>query len=211
MESDTAVLTNTEVIPTAISPGAGSASEEALTAAITELWSVHVQAQSIVKKTKAELKAVRDNLAEKLFEMKKLLVKPGRGGMWFSFISERGIPRTSADRLVSRHEKMLNSDGERPSGAITDEDIEQLAKSSWARVGKKIETHQAKYQFFSKLIIESRVAYEEFDDGILVLLDPVPTPEPTAPAKAPVEDVVPPTASSPLPAAAAAVNSEVAQ
>jgi hypothetical protein len=191
METDTAVLTSTEVIPTAISPEASSEAEQALTTAISELWSVHVQAQSIVRKTKEELKIVRDNLASRLYEMKLLLARPGRAGQWTSFLSERGIPRTSADRLVIAHEKSIGQDGNGTDGAIkelTNEEIDQAAKSVWARVGKKLGTHQAKYRFFSKLIIESGAPFEEFDDGVLLLL-PVLVQEATAAATAPAGDV----------------------
>jgi len=46
------IITSTELIPTSISPNVDSATEQQLTDAITEPWSVHVQAQSIVKKQK---------------------------------------------------------------------------------------------------------------------------------------------------------------
>ena len=56
MEIDTAVITTTALIPTAISSEIEAETEQQLAATITELWSVHVQAKSIVKRTKEELK-----------------------------------------------------------------------------------------------------------------------------------------------------------
>jgi hypothetical protein len=188
MQNDTAVITGTELIPTAISTDTDSDTEKTLTDAITELWSVHVQAQSIVRKTKGELKAVRHNLAEHLFTMKLLLARPGRGGQWSSFLSQHNIPRTSADRLVSAHERFLSVDGNRTAGAtkeLSDEEIAQVAKTTWARLRNKLGTHQALYQFFSRLIVESGIPYDTFDDGILILLDPVQAPEAPAAATAP--------------------------
>jgi len=68
------------------------------------------------------------------------------------------------------------------------------------------------YQFFSKLIIESAIPFDTFDDGILILL-PLTALEPTVPAIAPVEDVAPTTTQtvSSLSPDAGALQSEVAQ
>ena len=191
MENDTAVIAATELIPTAPAPEAEAETEEQLTVAIDELWTIHAQAQSIVKRTKEELKAVRNNLAARLYEMKLLLARPGRNGQWSSFLVEHGIARTSADRLVARHEKSISLDENGTAGAITEltnEEIDHVAKSVWSRVKKSLATHQAKYRFFSKLIIESGAPFEEFDDGVLLLL-PVLVQEATDAATAPAGDV----------------------
>jgi hypothetical protein len=187
MQYDTAVINGTELVPTATSHVADSETEQHLAATITELWNVHARAQTIVKKTKDELKAVRDSLAERLYTMKLLLARPGRGGQWFSFLTEHAIPRTTADRLASSHEKSLGLDGNRTSGAtkLTDEEIDQVAKSVWARLQTKLASHRAIYHFFSRLIIASGIPYEMFDDGILILLDPVQAPEAPAAVSAP--------------------------
>lgn len=171
---------------------------------IGELWQIHSQAQGTLRKTRDELKLMRTTLAERLFELKSILSCPGRAGQWSSFLGSKGIPRTSADRLVSAHEKSLGQDRNGSSGAtkkLSDDGIAQVAKTTWARLGKQLGTHEAIYQFFSKLIIESGIPFDTFDDGILILL-PVAAPELTA-ATAPVEDVVKTTThteSSPTPA-----------
>ena len=174
------IITDTAVIPTLAPTDVDSATEQELAHAITELWSVHVQAQQIVKKTKADLKAIRTNLAEHLYSMKLLLARPGRGGQWSGFLSQHGISRTSADRLVSSHEKSLNPDGISTNGAITDEEIKKIAQSVWSRLQKQLVCHREIYQFFSKLIVESHVPYETFDDGVLILL-PLSAQEAPAP------------------------------
>jgi hypothetical protein len=163
------IITDTAVIPTLAPTDVDSATEQELAHAITELWSVHVQAQSIVKKTRADLKAVRTNLAERLHSMKALLAKPGRSGQWSSFLSQHNISRTSADRLVSSHEKSLNPDGNGTNGATTDEEIEKMAQSVWARLEKKLKGHREKYLFFTRVITESAIPTEEYDDGILLI------------------------------------------
>ena len=175
------IITSTELIPTSISPNVDSATEQQLTDAITEPWSVHVQAQSIVKKTKADLKAVRTNLAAHLHTMKLLLAKPGRAGGWSSFLTEHNISRTSADRLCAFHEKSLNPDGISTNGAITDDEIAKLAESVWARLEKRVKSPREKYLFFASMITESGIPTEEYDDGVLILI-PEPAPEPSVPA-----------------------------
>jgi hypothetical protein len=174
------IITNTAAIPTATFPEADSATEQQLTDAITELWSVHVQAQSIVKKTKADLKAVRTNLAAHLHAMKQLLARPGRAGQWSSFLTQHNISRTSADRLVLSHEKSINPDVNSTNGATTDDEIAKLAESVWARLEKRVKSPREIYQFFSRLITESAIPTEEYDDGIL-LLNPMYEEKPSVP------------------------------
>ena len=175
------IITNTAVIPTTTSTEADSATEQQLTDAITELWSVHVQAQSIVKKTKADLKAVRTNLAAHLHAMKQLLARPGRAGQWSSFLTQHNISRTSADRLVLSHEKSINPDVNSTNGATTDDEIAKLAESVWARLEKRVKSPREKYLFFASMITESGIPTEEYDDGVLILI-PEPAPEPSVPA-----------------------------
>jgi hypothetical protein len=101
-----------------------------------------------------------------------------------------GIPRTTADRLVARHEKLIGQNGNGTDGAIkalTNEEIDQAAKATWSKLQGKLGTHQAKYRFFSRLIVESGTPFEQFDDGVLILIPP-PAQEAAA-AQAPQERV----------------------
>jgi hypothetical protein len=75
---------------------------------ISDLWSAHVHAESTIRRTVAELREVRLNLAAKLHEMKKLLARPGRNGGWARFLSAQNIPLSTADRYVKQHEATLN-------------------------------------------------------------------------------------------------------
>lgn len=156
------------IIPAVIDPA-----EEHLATEVGELWKVHTLAQTSLHKTREELKLTRSNLAARLHELKSALSRPGRGGEWSGFLASNKIPRSTADRLCAGHEKSINPDGNGTSGAtknLSDDGIAQVAKTTWARLGKKLGTHEAMYQFFSKLIIESGIPYETFDDGVLIIL-----------------------------------------
>jgi hypothetical protein len=76
---------------------------------ISDLWSAHVHAESTIRRTVAELREVRLNLAAKLHEMKKLLARPGRNGGWARFLTAQNIPLSTADRYVKQHEATLNA------------------------------------------------------------------------------------------------------
>jgi len=112
---------------------AADAAEAQLAKDIGDLWAVHAQSQSLLGKTRDELKIVRANLAERLYELKSVLSCPGRSGQWSGFLASEKIPRTTADRLVSLHEKSINVDGNRTDGAtkkLSDDGIAQVAKAT---------------------------------------------------------------------------------
>src|ERR1035437_3784400 len=93
--------------------------EPQLAQEISALWSDHVRLSADRKATSKELRQIRANLAERLFEMKQILSCPGRGGQWRGWLRQRGIPRSTADRLVARYSEALCSHDENvPTGAI---------------------------------------------------------------------------------------------
>ncbi|PSH02783.1 MAG: hypothetical protein CXZ00_15650 [Acidobacteria bacterium] len=148
--------------------------EEKLTAEITELWAVHTDAQSVVKKTQQELKAIRQNLGERLYAMKQILAKPGCQGGWSSFLEQHQISRTTADRLVATHAMSLTG----TTGLIkplSDEKIDQFVEAVWKRLEKKLGTKQAVYAFLVRIIAESGLANFKFTRGEqhgLAVVDP---------------------------------------
>src|ERR1039458_2637432 len=91
--------------------------ETQLTEEISALWSDHLRLSADRKATAKDLRQVRAILAERLHAMKSLLSRPGRGGEWRGWLRQQAIPRSTADRLVSRHAETL---GERnvTSGGI---------------------------------------------------------------------------------------------
>jgi hypothetical protein len=81
--------------------------EAQLAERIGKLWYSHRKKSSAVKQSSEELKHLRYSLAEQLHAFKALLVGTGRDGGWAPFLRDRGIPVTTADRYVKRHEASL--------------------------------------------------------------------------------------------------------
>jgi ABC-type hemin transport system substrate-binding protein len=88
-----------------------NSSEAELVNEVGELWQVHNKAKTSLHQTRDELKRIRTDLSERLHAIKCVLVRPGRGGAWSSFLQSQTIPRSTADRLVRRHEKTTMADG----------------------------------------------------------------------------------------------------
>ena len=152
--------------------------ETRLAREISELWSSHVRLSGDRKATSTELRQVRARLAERLHAMKSLLSRPGRGGQWRSWLRERRIPRSTADRLAARHAETLGSqDGNRPTEAISDPTLtaEKLATSVWLSLRKKLPTCESVVQFIGCLVTAAGVAHEWRTEGLMIL-NPTPRP-----------------------------------
>jgi len=52
--------------------------------------------------------------------MKSLLVKPGRNGGWSSWLADKKVARSSADRLVNRFAKSIAP--KLPQGAVSEQE-----------------------------------------------------------------------------------------
>src|ERR1039458_8984735 len=119
-----------------------SEDEQGLADVITQLWEVHAQAKNTVKKTNEELKAIRQLLSERLYELKQLLARPGRNGQWSAWMKERKITRATADRLVQRYGANLpgNQSTHEANSNPSEDSAEKLAKSVWLRFGKSVVT-----------------------------------------------------------------------
>lgn len=167
-----------------------SETEQKLANEIGELWAIHTDAQSVVKKTQQELKSIRERLGENLFQMKILLARPGRSGRWQSYLAQVGISRTTADRLCAAHAKKLNFDGKGTTGAVpqlSDDEIASLAKATWKKLEKKLGTKSSVYRFLAQLVAESGLTSFKFtrnDQRGLAVVDPdaVSTPQTVATA-----------------------------
>jgi hypothetical protein len=181
------IAENIGLIPTAVQPEQLDAeTERKLTTDITDLWSVHVQAQNTVATTKEELKVIRQNLGERLHEMKQLLARPGRNGQWSSFLQEHGIPRTTGDRLIAGHLRSVAPETNCPSDAIhapTTEDIEKLFKSRRPKLARILTTRESVYGFILCLISRASLPHERRDEGILIFHPTVAAPKDVPPAK----------------------------
>jgi hypothetical protein len=179
-----------------------STNENQLTEEISTLWSDHVRLSASRKTTSKELRQIRASLTERLHAMKSLLSHPGRGGQWRGWLKQRGIPRSTADRLVSRYSETLCSRDENvPTGAISgpgEADAEKLAKNVWLRIGKLLTTHESILRFIGCIVTASGVAHEQREEGLVIfnlvgkpaddlpgsvsVAQPVPQPSDEAPA-----------------------------
>ena len=144
--------------------------ETQLTEEISALWSDHLRLSADRKATAKDLRQVRAILAERLHAMKSLLSRPGRGGEWRGWLRQQAIPRSTADRLVSRHAETL---GERnvPSGAISEPgeaDAEKLARNVWLRIGKLLSTDEAAIRFINGIAELAGVGHEQRAEGLVI-------------------------------------------
>jgi hypothetical protein len=183
----------TEAQPDPTQPDDG-AIETQLTNQISSLWVENTRLSADRKATTRELRQIRASLAERLYEMKSLLSRPGRGGEWRGWLREQGIPRSSADRLCARHGETLDiENGNVPSGAITEQEeanADKLAKSVWQRFGKFLSIDEAAFQFIDRIAELSGVGHERRAEGLLIL-NPAPKPSDELPATAPEIDPAP--------------------
>lgn len=91
----------------AIIPNHEAEREIGLREQIPRLWTAHRENKLEVRRTKSELEQIRRELSAHLHEMKTLLARTGRGGMWASFLREKRIPRATADRYAAAYEANL--------------------------------------------------------------------------------------------------------
>jgi hypothetical protein len=129
--------------------------EAQLTNEIADMWRVHTQSRAALHKTRAELKQIRTELSQRLHELKSVLSRPGRGGAWSSFLDAQAIPRSTADRLVHNHEKVLNTEGGNcPSEQIsepTDVTVRRYFSALWPRLSRILTTRESIEMFIVEL------------------------------------------------------------
>jgi hypothetical protein len=142
---------------------------------IASLWAAHVNATTLSKATKEEIRTIRTKLAEQLHEMKRLLASPGRDGQWSGFLREHKIPRASADRLVARHEQLINPTANcvsEPISEPTTEDVQKLFASVWPKLMRTLRSRES-LDLFIHLLTDHFECGEA--DQVLVLPAAAPT------------------------------------
>lgn len=132
-----------------------SEAEATLVTEITKLCSGHKDGKALVRHTREELKAIRQDLGAKLYAMKALLVGAGRGGGWAPFLRGK-LPLTTADRYVGEHEASLAGGGKSlPSGELAEltvDDVRQLARKMLPKVMRALTTQELIYEFVRELV-----------------------------------------------------------
>ncbi|MDR3676942.1 MAG: hypothetical protein P4N24_15740 [Acidobacteriota bacterium] len=154
----------------AISPGPED--EQRLADEIQQLWAVHIEAKTTVKRTREAMKAIRQRLGERLYEMKLLLVKPGRNGGWSYFLRLQGIAKATADRLVRAHEKPIGPNPNVLSDQVSEpsrEEVGLFIDALWPKLEQKLPTPRSAYYFLWWFIGYSGLPYEMRENGILVI------------------------------------------
>jgi hypothetical protein len=107
------------------------------------LWVTHQVGKAVARKSNEELRTLRLELGSKLYELKSILARTGRGGGWAPYLRANGLPRASADRLVERHEASMMPETKCPSEAIletTDAEVRRLVRSLMPRLRKVLKT-----------------------------------------------------------------------
>ena len=167
-----------DAVPASESDSAPVQIEALLTADIARLWANHVQVRSAARRTKEELRDLRNKLGEKLCELKKVLAVPGRAGRWSAFLKEQRLPRTTSDRLISKHAQANGLGVDNcTSGAITQDATgrELALKRVLAKLTPILTADQAAVcDFAQELAKACGVRCKQTADGVLVyrLADP---------------------------------------
>jgi hypothetical protein len=117
--------------------------ENKLHSEILSLWITHQVGKAVARKSSEELRTLRLELGSKLYELKSILARTGRGGGWAPYLRANGLPRASADRLVDRYEASLEPEIKCLSEAIaetTAEDVTKLVRDLMPRLRRVLKT-----------------------------------------------------------------------
>ena len=168
--------------------------ETQLAQEISTLWVENTRLSADRKATAMELRQIRASLADSLHEMKSLLSRPGRGGQWRSWLREKGINRSTADRLCDRHaETLCNHEEDAPNRAIAESaamTAENLARVVWSRFRKVLATEESVIQFIGRIVELAGLGHEQRAEGLMIF-HAVPKAAEGLPTTAPAIDPVP--------------------
>jgi hypothetical protein len=122
---------------------------------IRNSWNQHQFNKMSVAKKRGYLKILRLQLSAELYTYKTHLVRAGRAGGWASFLRERDIPLSTADRYAKQHESSLAPSEEQllteEIKAPTLEDISKLVKKLEPKLRRVLTTPESVTQFMSGL------------------------------------------------------------
>ena len=162
-------------VPTPAQPHAEA--EAKLTTEIAKLWGLHKDSNAKVQRTRAELKAFKLELGEKLHHLKAILVRTGRGGGWASYLRSQGLPPTTADRYVAAHEKLLHPPEKKVTTGVlyepTTDEMRQFTQRLLPKLCRMLTTQQAVYEFVRDVITQISVADGRSTEGGFEILKPV--------------------------------------
>jgi hypothetical protein len=157
--------------PDVIDSSVTDPAEKQLNTEIWQLWKAHSEAQGFLRMSREEAKKIRADLSQRLYELKLVLSRPGRGGAWFSFLQAQAIPRTTADRLVNAHGKTIPGTVENcPSGASkvhepTDVVVHRYLQGLWPKLSRVITTHEHMEIFITALTNIAEKSFAAIDES----------------------------------------------
>jgi hypothetical protein len=148
--------------------------ETALTAEIARLWSIHKDGKAAARRSRAELKTLRQELGQRLHDMKALIARTGRNGGWAAYLRAQRLPLATADRYVSAHEALLNPPADNLLNEELSEPLESEVRNSaqklLPRLCRLLTTQEAVYHFVHELVGHIPAAdYRSTDWGLEVL------------------------------------------
>ena len=132
----------------------GSLDEETVAGQIIKLWNAERKVHGTTLRTRAELRSLREKLSEQLSYFKTALVATGRAGRWHAFLRQAKIPRTTADRLVKKHEKALHPQPEKcTTGSVpsTPQRVAELVKRLIPRLRRELSVAESVRIFLHEL------------------------------------------------------------
>jgi hypothetical protein len=122
---------------------------------IQALWSQHRERSTAAKLSREELTGLRDALSVELHAYKGRLVGTGRDGQWAPFLRERGIPLSTADRYVKRHEDASGFDEQKlvteELGEPAPEEVTRMVKKLVSKLTRRLNTPDSIAQFMREL------------------------------------------------------------
>lgn len=158
---------------------------------ISSLWLLRQQHVELVGTKRKVVRELDGNLGQLLYHAKLHLSKPGRSGGWSSWLNERKIHRTTADRLVRRFARSRGI--ELPHVAISEAkephegQISVMACRAFRSVEKKLTTPMSRYLFIEVLVSKLGLSKESDETGTLVMRpDNAPAQERTPPVEPPM-------------------------
>jgi hypothetical protein len=160
-------------VPEIPQPETQEQDESVLTTGITQLWQVHCDYQTSIKHETEQFRALRNKLGKLLHRMKELLARPGRGGLWSSFLKEREIPRATADRLVQKYEQSLHPHANCLTESIsepTEDEIEKLCAKVFPKLRRVLRTQHSLYRFVELMTSTlDGVDHRMTEEGLLIV------------------------------------------
>jgi len=166
--------------------------EATISAEITKLLTDRKNRNASVRRTRAELKSLRQQLSEKLHSLKAILVGTGREGGWAPYLRGQKLPLATVNRYVAEHqariaqpaEKLLNEQHKEP----TVDDARKLATKLLPTLSKILISQELVFEFMHEILWSLDVA--EVTDTDLGLEIPRTSQEDSDEADAPVEELV---------------------